>query len=317
MSQKKSLHWGVLLGIYCLIALAPLAMSIAVGIPPPLSGLEEALHYPPRAWYENLASGLALVALPMLLMEFATSGRVQFLTGRVSYQRVIRLHRITGIVLGVFALVHPFIYYIPRSVKPVYRPEDLSHLALEGSSGLTGYLAWGLLVILIAFALGRRSINYRYETWRITHVVLSVAVSGLVLHHALVGGFYSQSRDLSIVWLVLTCLAGLLLVYVFLWLPLKMSQRPFRLMDRSEQGRGRWLLTFEPEGFDPKPFQKGQMVWISFNSPFSVLEHPFTIDSDPGQGPGIQFSILETGDWTKHIGDLPLGSHVYLNGPCG
>lgn len=125
------------------------------------------------------------------------------------------------------------------------------------------------------------------------HAIGAVTILGLVLHHALSAGRYSEDATLIAFWLALATLGALSLIYAFIFLPIRMLKRPFRLVLKEKQGEGKWLLTFEPEGFEPKQFRKGQFVWLMFDSPFSILEHPFTIASDSTERSRISFFIVE------------------------
>src|SRR5690606_10052211 len=51
--------------------------------------------------------------------------------------------------------------------------------------------------------------------------------------------------------------------------------------------------------------------------PFSLVEHPFSISSAPEDGPRVEFTIKESGDFTNRIGEVPIGTTAWLDGPHG
>src|SRR5690606_39999363 len=52
-------------------------------------------------------------------------------------------------------------------------------------------------------------------------------------------------------------------------------------------------------------------------SPFSLVEHPFSISSTPADLPRLAFTIKESGDFTSRIGEIAPGMRAYVDGPHG
>ena len=301
---RTSPHWLVLLILY--LAVAATAPTLAW-----LKG------WPARPWNDELSSATAMVAFAMLLMEFTSTGRIQFITDRLHHDMTMKWHRGTAIVVLVIAVLHPFFYTQQDSSPPVDDPTNLVHLGLNGWSLPTGIAGFMLLVALVTFAAFRNHLDYRYETWRIGHALGAVVVSALVLTHVLSGGRYSQIAAIRWFWIGLAALAALALIYTFVVLPLFMRRRPYRLARREHIREGEWSLTFEPNGFVLPGFRPGQFVWLSFNSPFSILEHPFTVPGNQTDANAVRLSIHEVGDWTRQVAEIPIGSTAFLNGPYG
>ncbi len=67
---------ALLLALYLGLALLPLALAAAQGLPP-------------RPWPDELSSGLAMAGFAILLLEFALSGRSQRLSARVGMANVL------------------------------------------------------------------------------------------------------------------------------------------------------------------------------------------------------------------------------------
>ncbi len=85
-----------LLLFYLLIALTPLALAWAQGLPR-------------RPLVDELSSALAAVGFAMLLIEFVISGRFEVVSGRLGIDRAIRFHKITAQLLLLFILIHPYL----------------------------------------------------------------------------------------------------------------------------------------------------------------------------------------------------------------
>lgn len=302
--MKSSKSTVFLLLLYLAIIFAPLAMAFAQDLPR-------------RVLNDEAASGMAMLAFAMMCMEFFSSGRFEFITGSLHYNTTMKFHKRAGIILACLIVLHPFLYSSPPSFPPIDDPTMLNHLGLASASILTGWAAWLCLIVLVILAYARKQVPFRYEAWRIMHALGAVIVVGLVLHHALSAGRYSQAPLLATYWLVLASAALLSLLHAFVILPIRMLKRPFRIIEKIEQGEGKWLVTLEPDGFEPKPFVKGQFVWMTMKNPFSLMEHPFTIASGPEDRPRISFYISERGDWTRGIRKVQIGERAYLNGPYG
>ena len=100
---------AVLLAVYLLIALAPLALSYLQDLPP-------------RSFTDELSSALAMIAFAMLLMEFVLSGRFKSVSGHTGIDLTMRFHQLIARTLTAFILIHPFMY-----VTPIAHPLAMGH----------------------------------------------------------------------------------------------------------------------------------------------------------------------------------------------
>ncbi len=74
-------------------------------------------------------------------------------------------------------------------------------------------------------------------------------------------------------------------------------------------------LSPENESFSYSP---GQFAFLRFHSdPVAAEEHPFTISSTPFGTRDIQFTIKESGDFTRTAGALRPGDTANVSGPFG
>ncbi len=290
----------VLVGLYIGLGLLPLALAA-------LQGLAA------RDFWRELSSGLAMVGFTMMLAQFLLSGRFRRLSGKVGIDLTMRFHQLAAWSVLAFVLLHPFLYAVAR-------PDPLQALqGMFGSSGLrTGVVAWWLLILLVLMGVWRDRLPFRYELWRLSHGLGAAAIAGLSAHHTLGVGTYSADPLLAGFWLVLAGVAVASLVYVYAVKPTLQSRDPYRVTANEQAGERMWRLAVEPvEGFAPD-FAAGQFVWLNLgHSPFSLTEHPFSISSAPADRPRIEFSIKEIGDFTRGIGQVPVGTTAYLDGPHG
>ncbi len=307
--MTKGLPPLLLLGLYFALALAPVALAAARGLPP-------------RPFLDELSSALAMIAFAVLLMEFVLSGRFRFISGRMGIDVTMRFHQLMARTLTLFLVIHPFLYTTPLGHPRPWDPGGRLTLGLTPAAGATGLFAWLLLLILVITAIARDRLPYRYETWRLSHGLGALLVAGFGLHHALEAGRYSSGVLMTWFWSVLAALALLTLVYVYLLAPLVQRRNPYRVTDLRPAAERIWALTLEPEHPGPGrggfAFAAGQFVWLKLTGrAFTLVEHPFSIASAPQELPTLRFLIKEAGDSTGAIGQVPRGRRAYLHGPHG
>ena len=296
----------LLLILYLFVALAPLAMAWQ-------------LDLPARPFLDELSSGVALVATSMLLMEFVLSGRFRLISGRTGIDATMRFHQLVARPLTVVLLLHPFLYTTP--LRQTGLPWDVTGQASLGLTPvglITGLVAWVLLGALVLSAIFRDSSSWRYEAWRLSHGIGAALIAGFGVFHALEAGRYSSHPPLAALWLVLFGLAVLTLVIVYVVRPLLKRRHPYRVTAVERRGLKIWEVAIEPANGDVMPFEPGQFVWLTLDRPpYSFREHPFSIASAPEDANRMTFLIKEVGDFTRRIGQVPVGARAYVDGPHG
>ena len=300
------MHPLVLLLIYLAIALAPLTLSWLQGLPP-------------RPFLDEMASGMAMTAFAVLLVEFVLTGRFRAVSARIGMDVTMRFHQLVAGVVLVFTLVHPFLYRTPDLNH--YLPWDTTRqftLGLDIDSILTGVAAWIAIPAFILISIYRDQLPYRYETWRAIHATGAVVIAGLVTHHALSSGRYSADPLLAGFWLVLLGAALASLVWTYLIAPLTEAGRAYEVTAVRKLALKTWELVLRPRHGDALPFEAGQFAWLNIgHSPFSIHENPFSFSSAPSERPNIRFVIKEVGDLTRRIGEVQPGTVAYLDGAHG
>ncbi|MBK1696202.1 ferredoxin reductase family protein [Rhodovibrio salinarum] len=306
---RVGLHPGLVLTLYLVLALAPVAIAAAHPLPP-------------RPFWDEVASALGLSALAIMCLEFMLSGRYRSVSGRIGIDLTMRFHQLVALSLVGFMLVHPFVYSTPMGHALPWDTDAHLRLGLDTWSIATGAVAWGLLVVLVATAIGRRLLPYRYESWRGAHAIGAVLVTGLVAHHALAAGRYSAQPAMIVFWGALLTLAGMTLIYVYIIRSIQQKRAPYAVHSVESVAADTWELRLKARDgagtHGTLRFQPGQFAWVKIGPhPFRVREHPFSISTAPEQTPEIGFTIRENGDFTRHIGEIPPGTPAYLDGPHG
>jgi predicted ferric reductase len=298
-------HALFLCAVYIVVALTPLGLAWAQGLPP-------------RPFLDELSSAVALVAFAVLLMEFMLSGRFPVVSGRIGIDNTMRFHQLIARPVTVLVLLHPFFYTLPKGRDLPWDPSGAQTLGLDAGNIATGLAAWILLAALVLTAIFRDQLTFRYEIWRVSHGVGAALVAGFGALHAFDAGRYSQHDWLAAFWLVLLALAALTLLIVYLFRPLIQLRHPYRVSRVLRAAERTWEVAVAPTRGETLDFRAGQFVWLTLDrSPFAVREHPFSIASAPANTEEVVFVIKEAGDFTRTIGEIPLGARAYLDGPHG
>ena len=92
----------------------------------------------------------------------------------------------------------------------------------------------------------------------------------------------------------------------------------FRVNGVREVGRSTFAIDLEPEQEGLAPHAPGQFVLVTFQAAnLPREEHPWTISSSPVQGPNLQITVKESGDFTRRIRGLEEGDRARIRGPYG
>lgn len=296
---------GLLILFYIALGLAPLALAWAQGLSP-------------RTPWDELATGLGMVALAMLLAEFLLLGRFRFVTRRAGSDVVMRTHQLLARAALVLALAHPFLYVSPRNPAPEWDATRQGMIEYSWAATWPGIIAWLGLGGLVAMAIGKDATGLRYQHWRLLHGVTAALVAAMAVLHALRAGRYSADPALAWLWQGLLGVAIFALFWVYAVAPLKRWRRPWRISEVQHEADRTWVLRLTPDFPGRLRYRAGQFAWLNVGHPvFSLDENPFSIASAPSQGPEVEFLIKEQGDFTRTIGQIKPGTRAWLEAPHG
>ena len=295
----------ILIPLYLILALLPLALAWAQGLPP-------------RAFPDEVASAAGLVALAMILAEFFLLGRFRSITRRAGSDVIMRAHQLLARAALVLAVLHPFLYVSPMTPPPVWDVTARTAINYGWTQMWPGIAAWLLLGGLVATAIGRDIIGLRYEGWRLLHGLGAVAVAGLGVLHASRAGRYSADPLLEWVWTGMLALAVGALLHVYVIAPLIRWRRPWHVSSVNKVAERTWAVTLSPDFDGQADYKAGQFAWLNIGrGVFSLNENPFSISSAPSAGREVEFIIKELGDFTRTIGRILPGTRAWLEAPHG
>jgi predicted ferric reductase len=306
MTRQKA-FWAAL---YLLLMLLPMLVGEWAAR---ASGLER------RPWLDEWASGLGMIGFALVLLSFFLLGRFKPLSGWLGSDLLMQTHQLFARTAVLLLLLHPFFYSLWQAPPGPVSTSTAEVLRIDGRSWglITGVLALGCLLVLVASAVWRQRSDTPYERWRLMHSALALAVLGLGLHHTLVSGRYAQLGAVAAVWWALAGLALLSWVWVYVVRPLWQGAHPYRIEKLERCADRIWLLEIAPRSPEGALFRAGQFAWLKLGHRWPHRDNPFSISNAPVAGGRVQFLIKEAGDMTRGLTQHAVGESAYLDGPHG
>ncbi len=287
--------------LYILFAVAPLLLMLTGERP---MG---------REFIRELSVAFGFVGIGLMALHFVLTARITAVKAPYGSDVVYHFHHKISFITLFLWLAHPIILF----------------LKYDWAIGLLNVFTapwrarWGVLSVvamlgLMVWALIRKRLRLEYVRWRIWHGVLASLAMLAVMVHAYMVGQYIGTPLKQGLWMGYGALCLFLVAYLRVWKPLQMLRRPYQVVAVKPDHGALYSLVLEPVGHAGLRFQPGQFAWLTArHSPFAAHEHPFSFSSSSEQTGTLEFAIKELGDFTGTIKDLPLGQHVYVDGPYG
>ncbi len=289
---------------YVLAILIPVAVAL---LPPRPDG---------RGLAVELGVAVGFIAFAMLAAQFLLTARFPRLASPLGLDRLIRFHRVAGVLALLAVLTHVgILIVIDAEFRAFLNPFD----DLPRAGAL--WMVLGALVGLVVLTIWRRQLRIPYQWWRLTHGLLALLVMLIAIVHVFQVGYYSSAVWKMAVWALIGVAAMSLLVWTRVIRSIRNLRHPWTVVDvRQEKGRA-WTVALEPVGHAGMSFRAGQFAWLTLDQPpWHIDAHPYSFSSsavladDTGR---VEFTIKELGDFTARTGDVPVGARAYLDGPYG
>lgn len=303
--QVTALSAPALAAVYLALCLLPLVLAVTG----PVAS---------AAGWERAAAALGMVALAAMAVQAVTSGRLGFVSDRIGIDKVMAFHKISAWWVLAALVLHPLFYVAPTwAANPALGAERLwAYLTLPHYR--SGVAALAALALLVGSSALRDRLPWRYEAWRASHVILALVALFGGLHHALAVGRFAVLPALGPLWWATGVGVALVFLLLYLWRPMLLHLRPWRLASVTALADRMWELDLRRAGRTPPlAYEAGQFVWMSVGSRrFPLFDHPFSIAGTPRQD-GLRLVVKEAGDFTTGIGAIAPGTPVGIDGPYG
>lgn len=308
MSGKRpfALPGWALVTLYPGLVTLPLALAAVSDVPPG------------NRWGEA-AAGAGIAGAVMLLLQLVSSGRFRLLSERIGIDTTMGFHRWVAPLALVLVLVHVLALAGPLNpAEPMHSLQRLGRM-LAAPALRDGVIALVLALAMIPLAAWRERLPLPYEAFRALHLALALAVVGFTLKHILDRGTYAFETPSRVFWLALG--AGVLVPVALVYLRhvVDLYRHDWRVTSVRPRAARLWEVILESATSRALPFRAGQFGWLAaVQKRWPIwFDHPFSIASAPDNGQRLRLLVTEAGDFTRRIGDLPVGRRVGFDGPHG
>ncbi len=266
-----------------------------------------------RQLWRDTAVALGFLGFGLMGWQFVPTVRLGWLTEIFNLDTLYNVHHRLSRISFYLVLAHPIMLVVGN---------PYNFVAFNLVSGVwrlqAGVLASILMVLLVGTSVWRKWLRLEYEVWHALHDIFAVAIVVLVLFHILNVNYFTSLPIQRILWWVYAAIWVAMLLFFRVVTPLRLLQRPFELVEVIEERGNTWSLVFAPVGHEGMAFRAGQAAWLTIDdSPFGLNSHPLSFSSSAEHPDRVAFSIRELGDWSSQVGDYPIGTRAYIDGPYG
>jgi predicted ferric reductase len=251
-----------------------------------------------------------------VLLQLVLVSRLPWIEPSMGCDRLYRLHRRLGFLIGSLLLAHPALLtvgYARRQHLSVSR--QFMEFAADWPTGLA-IAALVVIAVMVASSLPVIRRRLTYETWHMSHLAMYAALALASLHQAngaeIAGrpwwGDYWVALQVTVIGCLVVFRAGRPIV--------RSARHRFRIdriVTESDDVTSVYLTGRQLDRFT---FRPGQYANVVFLSKGRWAPHPFSFSAAPN-GQFLRMSIKAAGDFTDRIRELTPGTPALLEGPLG
>ncbi|MCJ7694535.1 MAG: ferric reductase-like transmembrane domain-containing protein [Anaerolineaceae bacterium] len=269
-------------------------------------------HTEKRGFLREAAVAIGFIAMSLLGLQLIPTARLRVLTRTFDMDMIYDVHHKLSVVTFITILFHPILLFIDGV------PLRLLNIFTGSWRPRAGVLAIVSILILIVTSVWRKPIKLRYDIWRWIHNIMSIVAIGFALYHMFQVNHYLSLTYQRVIWLSLTGLWVLIILYVRLIKPLIRVKKPYEVVSIHPERGSSWSIELKPKNHKGLKFLAGQFGWLTKDSPLAFRDNPFSFSTNADRTDGsFGFTVKELGDFTKTVKDLKPGDKVYVDGPYG
>lgn len=228
-------------------------------------------------------------------------------------------HHVTGSIALILLVIHPIVLggrLLSISLSAAFAtivPRLGSINFLDYAWVINyGIIALAAMCLLLIITLWR---FLPYDLWLTTHKFLGWFFFFGALHSFLIPSDVSQYSPLLIYIIAIVMLGMLAFAYRTLFGKILVRKYRYIVQDIQHLNGDVTQVKMNPTT-QRMEYRPGQFVFISFDQEGMGESHPFTISSDP-RDPQLSITVKGLGDFTKHLGDVKVGTVATVEGSYG
>jgi predicted ferric reductase len=259
-----------------------------------------------------------LSAAYLVLQQFFFTGRMPWLERVFGLDNLTKLHHQTGKWGILLLLSHPILLVYGYAGLSGASPWKQFLTFAFGPGTSLAAIAMLLFVGVVVSSLVIVRKRLRYESWYYVHLATYLAVGLAFVHQVQLGSDVLSSRLFSWYWVGLfSAVMASQLAFRFV-MPLRAYFRHhFRIERIVRETKDVVSLFIGGDAMGQFAVQPGQFVIVRMLVKGMWWQaHPFSVSAVP-DGRTIRLTIKELGDYTRHVGRIPEGAKVMIEGPYG
>lgn len=257
---------------------------------------------------------LGMTGFAVLALQPLFSSRFRWVERPFGLDRLLRVHRVTGVIGALFVTAHPVLLALGRNNRELLLSLDLPwHL-------MAAKLTLAVLVFFGIAALFHSRLRLPFQWWFRGHSLLTPVILAGIFMHSYAASVRYQPAAFRVLWFILLGAGAFSYLHLTVYRRFGGRLRPWKVTGVSRIGRDVWDISMEPprgrRGFDYLP---GQFLFVTLLRArgLPTEEHPFTISSSPAQKGYVSISPKESGDFTATVGKTEAGDGAVVMAPYG
>jgi predicted ferric reductase len=307
---------ALLLGAYVTLALIASALIVAGALlaRPRLAGGRPP---PAEGWLAVAGDALALLILSLASLQFLLSSRYHWMERPWGLDRLLRLHRRMGPVIGLLVITHPSVLAAALALLADARSSDLFAHFADGAVWL-GALAAAAVGVQLLTTYFVEEMGLTFERWRAVHQAAVVVVVAGFLHAWDIGPHFARPGLVGAIAAGWLGVALATVVYRKVVKPARLRRQAYRVVEVRQETHDTWTVRMAPPAGEVFSYLPGQFIFLTlYRQGFRPEEHPFTLSSSPASRDAITVTPKAIGDFTSTIKETRPGDLAAIDGPYG
>lgn len=261
----------------------------------------------------------ALIGTDLLLIHTLLVARVPWLDKLYGHDKVTIAHKKLGKPILYVITAHFLASLIQLSIadgKSIIDEMVTLFVTVPDMWSATVGLVLMIVVVITSINAARKKLSY--EAWYIIHLLAYLSILAAIPHQFSSGSDISGKPIQTLFWVSLYLFVSLNIVWYRVLAPLLQNLGlGLRVSSVVRESSDTVSVYLEGRGLERLGGQAGQFYMLRImNAANWSKPHPFSISAAPNNR-FIRFTIGDRGDFTSELGDLKVGTRVFLEGPYG
>jgi predicted ferric reductase len=273
----------------------------------------------PAGWLTAAGQLTALYGTYLILIELILMSRSPWLDQLFGMDRLAAAHRWIGFGAVWLLLAHGVTTIVGYGLGDGRGPVGEAWILVTTYP----FVLWAVAGLALFGAVAISSMRaarqqLSYETWHGIHLYAYLAIALTFAHQLAVGADFTDDPLARLYWIALYgATVSIILAFRF-GQPIRLSLRHrLQVANVVSEGRGVVSIYLTGRQLDRLAIRSGQYLVIRFLTRDGWWRgHPFSISAAPN-GQWLRVTIKDIGDDSARLQRIPVGTHVYVEGPYG